>query len=108
MLYAKLLTMDLEGGNNIMKKPVGEEDFDEIRRNRNYYVDKTEVIYDLLNSSVNKVTLFTRPQRFGKTFALSMMESFFDIGRDSQDVFQELDMLKNHQEFCHEWIESCH
>ena len=46
-----------------MKIPVGKESFDEIRRDKSYYVDKTELIYDLLNSTDNKVTLFTRPRR---------------------------------------------
>ena len=52
----------------------------------------------------NKVTLFTRPRRFGKTLALSMMESFFDVGRDSAEVFAGMKILENHSTFCREWM----
>ncbi len=62
---------------------VGEESFDEIRKNGLYYVDKTELLYELAGQTNNKVTLFTRPRRFGKTLNMSMMESFFDINRDA-------------------------
>ena len=66
---------------------VGDESFEEIRKSGLYYVDKTELIYDLVGKTKNKVTLFTRPRRFGKTLNMSMMESFFDINRDSKAVF---------------------
>ncbi|MBP3902079.1 MAG: AAA family ATPase [Blautia sp.] len=82
---------------------VGDESFDEIRKAGLYYVDKTELLYDLAGRTNNKVTLFTRPRRFGKTLNMSMMESFFDLHRDSKDVFEGLDILK-HQEFCSEWM----
>ena len=62
-----------------MKIPVGKENFEEIRREHSYYVDKTNLIYDLVNGTDNKVTLFTRPRRFGKTLMMSMLESFFSI-----------------------------
>ena len=58
---------------------VGDESFDEIWKAGLYYVDKTELLYDLVERTNNKVTLFTRPCRFGKTLNMSMMESFFDI-----------------------------
>lgn len=82
---------------------VGDESFDEIRKAGFYYVDKTELLYDLVGQTNNKVTLFTRPRRFGKTLNMSMMESFFDINRDSRDVFEGLDIMK-HEEFCSEWM----
>ena len=82
---------------------VGVESFDEIRKAGLYYVDKTELLYDLVGRTNNKVTLFTRPRRFGKTLNMSMMESFFDINRDSGAVFDGLDISK-HQEFCIEWM----
>ena len=82
---------------------VGDENFDEIRKAGLYYVDKTELIYDLVGQTNNKVTLFTRPRRFGKTLNMSMMESFFDINRDSRAVFEGLDVMK-HQEFCSAWM----
>lgn len=83
--------------------PVGKENFDEIRKSGLYYVDKTELIYDLVGGTDNEVTLFTRPRRFGKTLNMSMMESFFDIKRDSRSVFEGLDITK-HESFCEEWM----
>ena len=53
---------------------VGDENFDEIRKAGLYYVDKTELLYDLIGRTDHKVTLFTRPRRFGKTLNMSMME----------------------------------
>ena len=82
---------------------VGDESFDEIRKAGLYYVDKTELLYDLVGQTNNKVTLFTRPRRFGKTLNMSMMESFFDINRDCKGVFEGLAISK-HQEFCSEWM----
>ena len=78
---------------------VGDENFDEIRKAGLYYVDKTELLYDLAGREDHKVTLFTRPRRFGKTLNMSMMESFFDINRDSKAVFEGLDIMR-HEEFC--------
>lgn len=87
-----------------MRIPVGREFFDEIRRNGSYYVDKTELIYELVDGSDNEVTLFTRPRRFGKTLMLSMMESFFSIQKvDSHDVFDGLAIME-HEAFCAEWM----
>ncbi|MBQ6635890.1 MAG: AAA family ATPase [Lachnospiraceae bacterium] len=84
--------------------PVGRENFDEIRKNRSYYIDKTEILYELVEGTDNEVTLFTRPRRFGKTLMLSMMESFFSIQKgDSSDVFKGLSVMK-HEEFCAGWM----
>ena len=63
------------------KLPVGIENFEEIRTEGFYYVDKTGLIRDLLNNW-GKVNLFTRPRRFGKTLNMSMLKSFFEIGSD--------------------------
>lgn len=63
------------------KLPVGIENFEEIRTEGFYYVDKTGLIRDLLNNW-GKVNLFTRPRRFGKTLNMSMLKSFFEIGAD--------------------------
>ena len=82
---------------------VGDESFDGIRKAGLYYVDKTELLYELAGRTNNKVTLFTRPRRFGKTLNMSMMENFFDINRDSKEVFEGLDIMK-HQEFCVSWM----
>lgn len=64
-----------------LKLPVGIENFEEIRREGFYYIDKTGMIRDLLNNW-GKVNLFTRPRRFGKTLNMSMLKSFFEIGTD--------------------------
>ncbi len=65
------------------KLPVGIEDFEEIRREGFYYIDKTGLICDLLNNW-GKVNLFTRPRRFGKTLNMSMLKCFFEIGTDKK------------------------
>ena len=62
-----------------LKLPVGIENFEEIIRNNFYYIDKTRLIEQLLQGW-GKVTLFTRPRRFGKTLNMSMLKSFFEIG----------------------------
>ena len=82
---------------------VGGENFEELRKDNCYYVDKTELLYELRRDSKNKVTLFTRPRRFGKTLTMSMMECFFDIRRDSKALFAGLDIMK-HEDFCREWM----
>ena len=56
--------------------PIGTSDFAEIRREGWYYVDKTGLIGDLLNTRKAKVTLITRPRRFGKTLGMNMLASF--------------------------------
>ena len=63
------------------KLPVGIEDFEEMRKQDFYYVDKTGLIVDLL-AGWGKVNLFTRPRRFGKTLNMSMLKCFFEIGTD--------------------------
>ena len=83
---------------------VGNENFEEFIKDDGYYVDKTEILYELVAKTRNKVTLFTRPRRFGKTLMMSMMESFFSKQKgDSHDVFEGLNILK-HEEFCAEWM----
>jgi hypothetical protein len=82
---------------------VGGENFEELRNSGCYYVDKTELLYELRQDSKNIVTLFTRPRRFGKTLTMRMMESFFDIRRDSRAVFDGLAIMK-HEVFCAEWM----
>ena len=64
---------------NTLKLPVGIENFEEIRKLGFYYIDKTRLIEQLLQGW-GKVTLFTRPRRFGKTLNMSMLKSFFEIG----------------------------
>ena len=64
-----------------IKLPVGIDDFEKIRKNGFYYVDKTKLIEQLF-SNWGEVNLFTRPRRFGKTLNMSMLKSFFEIGTD--------------------------
>lgn len=78
-----------------LRLPVGIEDFAEIRRNEYYYVDKTQLIEQVLDRR-NKVTLFTRPRRFGKTLNMSMLQHFFEIGTDPK-FFQGLSISKNNE-----------
>ena len=86
------------------KIAVGGEDFITLRKANSYYVDKTELLYELVEKTNNSVTLFTRPRRFGKTLTMSMMESFFSIfKKDSREVFNGLDVM-NHPKFCDEYM----
>lgn len=64
--------------------PVGVSDFREIRQNGYYYIDKSGLIRELLKNTATKVTLITRPRRFGKTLSMSMLENFFDIRKDAE------------------------
>ena len=86
-----------------IRVPVGRESFESIIKSGSYYVDKTEILYDLVHEEDNQVALFTRPRRFGKTLTLRMMESFFDISRDSKALFASLNITE-HDEFCREWM----
>ena len=81
-----------------MKKlPVGIENFEEIRTQDFYYVDKTGLIVDLL-ANWGKVNLFTRPRRFGKTLNMSMLKCFFEIGGD-KSIFDGL-TVSQEKELC--------
>ena len=82
---------------------VGEADFAALRKENAYYVDKTEIIYELVHDTKNKVTLFTRPRRFGKTLMMSMMENFFSICKDGESIFEGL-AITEHSDFCKEWM----
>lgn len=87
----------------LLSIPVGVSDFEEIRRNGYYYVDKSGLIGELLGTTGTKVTLITRPRRFGKTLGMSMLESFFDIQKDNKALFEGLEIAKRH-ELCMEWM----
>lgn len=83
--------------------PVGVSDFTEIRKNGYYYIDKSGLIKDILKTASTKVTLITRPRRFGKTLAMSMLDSYFDIRKDSKQLFDGLEISQN-QVLCNEWM----
>ena len=82
--------------------PIGTSDFAEIRREGWYYVDKTGLIRDLLNTRKAKVTLITRPRRFGKTLGMNMLANFFDISKDSKALFEGLEVSKDYA-LCEQW-----
>ena len=86
-----------------LKIPVGISDFAKIRKYNYYYVDKTGLIEDLLEKETAEVTLITRPRRFGKTMGMSMLANFFDIRRDSQAMFEGLEIAQN-TALCREWM----
>ena len=77
----------------ILKLPVGIDNFEKIRRNNFYYIDKTKLVEQALHNW-SEVTLFTRPRRFGKTLGMSMLRSFFEIGTD-KSLFDGLYISQN-------------
>lgn len=85
------------------KISVGSSDFAEYRKGDYYYVDKTGLIEELLKTPGIKVTLITRPRRFGKTMNMSMLTEFFDIRKDSRPIFSGLKIADN-KELCEAWM----
>lgn len=83
--------------------PVGVSNFEEIRKNGYYYIDKSGLIGELLSRTGTKVTLITRPRRFGKTLGMSMLENFFDIRKDSRALFEGLEIAGD-QALCDAWM----
>ena len=73
---------------------LGDRSFAELRENKMYYVDKTGLIKDILDSNRFGVYLFTRPRRFGKTVNLSMLDAFFNIAYDGNNWFDDLEISK--------------
>ena len=86
---------------NTLNLTVGIENFEEIRQLGFYYIDKTRLIEQLLQGW-GKVTLFTRPRRFGKTLNMSMLKSFFEIGTD-KSLFDGL-YISGNKELCDEYM----
>lgn len=85
----------------ILKLPIGIENFQEIRRDNFYYIDKTKLIESLLNRW-GKANLITRPRRFGKTLNMSMLRYFFEIGTD-KTLFDGL-YISQKKELCQEYM----
>ena len=83
------------------KLPVGIEDFEKLRKEGFYYIDKTGLIRDLLNHW-GEVNLFTRPRRFGKTLNMSMLKNFFEIGAD-KTLFDGL-MISKETALCERYM----
>ena len=84
-----------------LKLPVGIDDFEEIRKEKFYYIAKTQLIEQLLEQW-GKVNLFTRPRRFGKTLNMSMLKYFFEIGTDKA-LFEGLYISAN-QKLCDKYM----
>ena len=82
--------------------PIGNSDFREIREEGYYYIDKTGLIEELLHKQGTKITLITRPRRFGKSLGMSMLAHFFDIREDSRRMFEGLKVSGN-KELCEKW-----
>ena len=76
-----------------VKLPIGIENFEKIRTNGFYYVDKTGLIKDLLDN-YSEVNLFTRPRRFGKSLNMNMLKYFFEYGCDPQ-LFEGLPSVQS-------------
>ena len=85
-----------------MKLSVGVSDFEKIRSDGYYYIDKSGWIKGLLKSGA-EVTLLTRPRRFGKTLGMSMLANFFDITKDNRALFEGLEIMKD-TELCQHWM----
>ena len=86
-----ILELNME---NRIRLPIGKTDFERIRREGCYYVDKTDNISRLIRDGADSV-LFTRPRRFGKTTFQSMLKSFFDIREDNKDIFTGLAVMED-------------
>ena len=90
----------MTGIENRKPVPNGIENFQELRRNGFYYVDKTRLITKLLRQPA-KVTLFTRPRRFGKTLMIDTLRSFFEVGDQPSDfaglaIERETELCQKH------------
>ena len=83
------------------KLPIGIENFEELRKEDFYYIDKTGLIAELLHNW-EAVNLFTRPRRFGKTLNMSMLEHFFSLKGDKH-IFDGLDISKE-TALCEEYM----
>lgn len=83
------------------KLPLGIENFEKLRQEDFYYIDKTDMIIELLNNW-SEVTLFTRPRRFGKTLNMSMLKSFFSINSD-KTLFEHLKITEE-PELCEKYM----
>ena len=86
-----------------IKIPIGRSGFADIRENGYYYIDKSGLIRELLRTDGRQVTLITRPRRFGKTLGMSMLSEFFDIRKDSRELFAGLS-IAGEKSLCEKWM----
>lgn len=73
--------------------PLGVVDYETLKNQNYFFIDKSMMIYDFLMRK-STVTLITRPRRFGKTINMSMMSSFFDITKDSKEIFKDTKIVE--------------
>ena len=85
----------------MLKLPVGIDNFEKLRKENFYYVDKTRLIEQILEQW-GEVNLFTRPRRFGKTLNMSMLQHFFEIGAD-KTLFDGL-YISGRQDLCEKYM----
>ncbi len=105
--YEKRCRMERKRNLPVVKLPMGIENFERIRKDGFYYVDKTGLIRDLIQN-MSYVNLFTRPRRFGKTLNMSMLKYFFEVGSDvtqpdNSHLFDGLEISKD-KELCEEYM----
>ena len=81
----------------------GTSSFRELREKNGYFVDKSLLIEELLSQNLSKVSLITRPRRFGKSLNMSMLEEFFNREKESSEIFKGLRIADN-QELCAQWM----
>ncbi|MBO4334842.1 MAG: AAA family ATPase, partial [Desulfovibrio sp.] len=82
---------------------IGCESFRDMRINNYCYVDKTQLLEEMLCNCPPVASLITRPRRFGKTLNMSMLDEFFDINKNSIEIFQDLNISRN-KSVCQEWM----
>lgn len=88
--------MESKKRGDMVKKAlsIGVDDYRRLKENNYYAVDKILMIEKFLQRQ-SIVTLITRPKRFGKTLNMSMMEEFFDITKDSKEIFNDIKIIKS-------------
>ena len=78
---------------------IGESDFKILRIKKDYYIDKTKYIKDIIDNR-SKVLLITRPRRFGKTLNMSMLRYYFDCTKkDSKELFKGLKIMEQEEKY---------
>lgn len=82
--------------------PVGLDSFEKLRLNECYYIDKTGLIKVMIRSQFDMM-LIIRHRRFGKTLMMSMLADFFDMSKDSREIFAGL-AISESRELCQEWM----
>ena len=82
--------------------PYGIDDFETVRSDGCYYIDKTGFIRELLSEAFS-VNLITRPRRFGKTLTMSTLTPFFDIRKDGKKLFDGLEIMSD-EKLCVQWM----